>query len=80
MSETCRIVSREMSEALRSLASCAFRVAPRRHSPLLPHRRIGYRPKADDPDRTAGRERWPKLAEWQARLSDDGNREPRADG
>ena len=37
--------------------------------PDLPQRCIGYRPNADDPDRTPGRERWPDLVAWQAGIN-----------
>jgi hypothetical protein len=40
--------------------------------PEQPQRCIGYAPKADDPDQRPGRERWPELMNWQARLGDDG--------
>jgi len=43
--------------------------------PDLPQRCIGYRPKANDPDRTPGRERWPELVSWQDREQD-----PRREG
>jgi len=48
--------------------------------PDLPQRCIGYRPKADDPVQTPGRERWPELAEWQARLRGDGEHAGRTHG
>ena len=46
--------------------------AARDYSPTFPNqprRCIGYRPKADDPERTPGRERWPEMIEWQARVT-----------
>lgn len=36
--------------------------------PGQPHRCIGYQPTDADPDQTRGLQRWPELAEWQARL------------
>ena len=36
--------------------------------PGQPQRCIGYSPPADDPDQRPGRERWPELVEWQARI------------
>jgi hypothetical protein len=45
--------------------------------PTQPHRCIGYDPKPDDPEQTCGRERWPELVRWQARLNDDGKTEAR---
>lgn len=41
--------------------------------PELPQRCIGYDPPADDPDQRTGRERWPEMVSWQARLT--GNRQ-----
>jgi hypothetical protein len=38
--------------------------------PEQPQRCIEYRPNADDPERTSGRERWPELVAWQQRLND----------
>ena len=40
--------------------------------PGQPHRCIGYVPRDDDPERTTGRERWPELVAWQARLQPEG--------
>jgi len=40
--------------------------------PDNPQRCIGYKPPADDPDQRHGRERWPDMVSWQARIS--GNR------
>lgn len=37
-----------------------------------PRRCIGYSPPADDPDQRPGGERWPELAEWQARIEVNG--------
>lgn len=48
--------------------------------PGQPQRCIGYDPKDDDPDRTRGRERWPELVAWQARLNNDGKPEGRGHG
>jgi hypothetical protein len=37
--------------------------------PDQPQRCIGYSPQADDPDQRPGRERWPEMITWQARLT-----------
>ncbi len=39
--------------------------------PDQPQRCIGYSPAADDQDQRPGRERWPELIRWQARIRDD---------
>jgi hypothetical protein len=57
--------------------------AARDYSPTFPdhpRRCIGYRPRADDPDRTSGRERWPELVVWQGRGNEAGQPEGRAHG
>jgi hypothetical protein len=46
--------------------------------PGQPRRCIGYDPRPDDPDRTPGRERWPELVAWQARLGGTAEPEGRA--
>jgi len=55
--------------------------ASRDYSPTFPgqpQRCIGYSPPADDPDQRPGRERWPEMVSWQARLDDDGKPVERA--
>jgi hypothetical protein len=68
------LLCRNLSPGGRCLAAWRGELrAARDYSPTfpeLPQRCIGYRPKADDPERTTGRERWPELARWQARVSD----------
>ena len=78
------LLCRNLSPGGRCLAAWRGELrAARDYSPTFPdqpQRCIGYRPKADDPDRTPGRERWPELVAWQARLSNDGEPEGRAHG
>jgi hypothetical protein len=78
------LLCRNLSPAGRCLAAWRGELrAARDYSPTFPgqpQRCIGYRPKADDPDQTPGRERWPELAEWQARLSGDGEQAGRTHG
>ena len=68
------LLCRSLSPGGRCLAAWRGELrAARDYSPTFPgqpQRCIGYRPKADDPDQTPGRERWPELAEWQARAGD----------
>lgn len=47
--------------------------------PEQPQRCIGYSPGANDPDLATGRERWPELIEWQARLSESATNKITAD-
>lgn len=78
------LLCRNLSPGGRCLAAWRGELrAARDYSPTFPgqpQRCIGYRPKADDPDRTPGRERWPELVAWQARLNNDGKPEGRAHG
>lgn len=67
------LLCRNLSPGGRCLAAWRGELrAARDYSPTFsgqPQRCIGYRPKAADPDRTPGRERWPELIEWQARIN-----------
>lgn len=78
------LLCRNLSPGGRCLAAWRGELrAARDYSPTfldLPQRCIGYRPKADDPDRAPGRARWPELVAWQARLINDGKPEGRAHG
>lgn len=65
------LLCRNLSPGGRCLAAWRGELrAARDYSPTFPdqpQRCIGYRPKADDPDQTPGRERWPELVAWQGR-------------
>ena len=67
------LLCRNLSPGGRCLAAWRGELrAARDYSPTFPgqpQRCIGYVPKPDDPERTTGRERWPEMIAWQARVT-----------